>query len=414
MFRLLYTLFVRIYTLGIRIASLFDTKAKNWIDGRRGWKEKLAVKRKLFDSEQFVWFHCASLGEFEQGRPLIEAFREKYPSKKILLTFFSPSGYEIRKNYPGADVIGYLPQDTLQNARKWLDLFRPEAVFFIKYEYWFNYLYELSRRKIPVFMVSAIFREDQHFFRGYGGWFRKHLMNIRYFFVQNEESLKFLKSIGIENAEITGDTRFDRVYGIALLAKRFPEVEMFVKEEKIILAGSSWPEDEAILLDYYRNSDSSIKFIIAPHEVDDRHITNIRSAFEDSVAFSELKANTGTVSARVLIIDGIGYLSSLYQYATVAYIGGGFGAGIHNILEAATFGKPVVFGPKYSKFQEARDLITEGGAFPVNDSEELKNILDQLLNDPAKYETASAICRNYVERKRGATRIIMNRIEQII
>lgn len=400
-----YNIAIFTYYFLIKLASLFNPKAKLWIDGRKGIFDKMASQIKT--GEDIAWFHAASLGEFEQGRPVMEAFRKKYPAYKILLTFFSPSGFEIRKNYEGADYIFYLPMDTPRQAKRFIRHANPKMVVFIKYEFWFNYIRILHGKGIPVFIVSAIFRKEQHFFKGYGGWFRNMLRKFSYFFVQNQESYDLLRSIGISSVVISGDTRFDRVQEIAGNKKSFPLIEQFVAGYRVLLAGSSWPPDEDILRRIPDNPE--LKIIIAPHEIHEDHIAAIENKLGKEKTLRYSKANEGNIlQAKILIIDGMGFLSSLYQYCEVAYIGGGFGKAIHNILEAVTFGKPVIFGPAHEKFKEAVDLIKLGGAFAVNGEKEFIEIFDRLLQDHTFYRNASEICKGYVEENCGATKLIID------
>ncbi|MBI9036986.1 MAG: 3-deoxy-D-manno-octulosonic acid transferase [Bacteroidales bacterium] len=363
-----------------------------------------------------AWFHTASLGEFEQGRPLIEGFRKKYPNFKIFLTFFSPSGYEIRKNYSVADYIFYLPLDTPKNAKKFVEIVDPQIVFFVKYEFWYNFLRVLKSKGKTVFIVSGIFRKEQHFFKWYGSWFRKILKLITFFFVQNQESKELLNKIGIENVEISGDTRFDRVFEISQNKKSFPLIETFKHNSDIFLGGSTWPADEELIYSLINKKTENLKFIIAPHEVHKERIKLLKEKFlKDVLLFSDVLS--GQVekeeikNSKILIIDSIGILSHLYHYSKFAYIGGGFGVGIHNILEAVTFGKPVFFGPNYKKFQEANDLINLGVAFCVhNDSELIENVKAFSANIE-KYNKCSKSCSNYILDKKGATEIILKMTE---
>lgn len=407
-----YNLFIHLYSLLIRIAALFIPKAKLWVDGRKGLLEKLAGQ--IDKKDKIAWFHAASLGEFEQGRPVIESFRKRFPDYKILLTFFSPSGFEIRKSYEGADYVVYLPIDTKRNARKFISIVQPKLVVFIKYEFWFNYLKVLSENKIPVFFASVIFRKEQHFFKWYGSWSRKMLKKVSFFFVQNRESFDLLKSIGVNQAGISGDTRFDRVFSIAENAKKFPLLEKFAEGEKIFLAGSTWPKDEE-LIEKLSSEDPSLKIIIAPHEIHQERIDSIIHRFVNTKVLKYSEADENNISnGQVLIIDGMGFLSGLYQYSRFAYIGGGFGKGIHNILEAATFGKPVVFGPNYKRFAEAVDLVNRKGAFVANNGTELISIAEKLLNDPLAWESASSICKGYVINNKGATELILSKVSEFI
>jgi 3-deoxy-D-manno-octulosonic-acid transferase len=449
---ILYDLIIHLYGDAISVAALFSPKARKWVAGRKGifkelssqfavrsFQSAIGGQRSAAGDHQsaanmpqstveirlrtancelptLIWFHCASLGEFEQGRPVMEALRKEQPDWKILLTFFSPSGYEIRKNYEGADYIFYLPLDTPWNARKFIELVRPAVAVFVKYEYWFRYLDVLYKNQIPVYVISAIFRPDQHFFKWLGSWARKQLGKVSRFFVQDQASEELLRAKGIEQVTISGDTRFDRVAAVADKAKSFPLVEKFAAGWPIFLAGSTWPADEQLINGLIEAYGDRMKFIIAPHEV---HLGRIE-ALKSSGQSSKGKVQSGSVevfsalsvenaaSCQVLIVDGIGYLSHLYQYATIAYIGGGFGAGIHNILEAAAFGKPVIFGPKYEKFREAVDLIEAGGAFTIIDAEQLNNRTIELLEDKAFLKKSSEICLNYVRQKKGATTVIID------
>ena len=358
----IYNFFIHLYRLIIHFASLFNKKARLWVQGRKNIFENLRID--IGNQKNIVWFHAASLGEFEQGRPVLEGFKKKFPEYKILLTFFSPSGYEIRKNYKEADFVYYLPLDLNKYVDQFLSIVQPKFVFFIKYEFWFNYLKKLNILQIPVFIISANFRKNQHFFKWYGGWFRNNLRNIEWFFVQNQNSKQLLNSIGINNATVSGDTRFDRVVEIASNPQKFPLVEEFVRNNFILLAGSTWPEDEKMLTYLFSINIPNFKLIIAPHEIHEDHILQIEKIYSNHKTIRFSKADKAEIANyNILIIDGMGFLSSLYQYCMLAYIGGGFGKGIHNILEAVTFGKPVVFGPKYQKFMEAVEMVKKGGAF---------------------------------------------------
>jgi 3-deoxy-D-manno-octulosonic-acid transferase len=406
---LLYTISIYLYTLLIRLAALFNPKAKKWIGGRRHQFEKLASAIKPEDKT--IWVHSASLGEFEQGRPVIEALKERYPGHQILLTFFSPSGYEVRKNYDKADHVFYLPADTPADVKRFLTIVKPVIVVFIKYEYWFNYIRLLHRKGIPMIVISAIFRPGQRFFRWWGKWQLNMLRLITHFFVQNESSAQLLKSNGIGQVTVSGDTRFDRVFQIARQQKPFPLIEQFCDGNHVLVAGSTWPPDEEIIISYLHKQPEKIKVIIAPHEVAPSRIESLLNKIPGkALRFSEATAENIS-SVNVLVVDSIGILSRLYRYADVAYIGGGFGVGIHNILEAATFGKPVIFGPNYKKFQEAVELIKAGGAFSISSAEEFNAITDKLLSDDSFRQTSSGISKNYVENKKGAASVIIKYIE---
>ncbi|MCX2475690.1 3-deoxy-D-manno-octulosonic acid transferase [Pedobacter sp. MC2016-05] len=402
---LLYRLGIRVYQVIILIFSLFNSKAKLFIKGRKNLFNE--IKQQVDAGEKHVWFHFASLGEFEQGRPVLEKLLALFPAKKIVVTFFSPSGYEIRKNYPLADVF-YLPIDTAQNSKRFLELINPEMVIFTKYEFWYFYFEELRNRNIPLYVISGIFRPNQVFFKWYGGFYRQILKAVSYFFVQNEESKRLLISIGLVNAVVSGDTRFDRVYENAKSPKKLTEVEAFIGSSPTLICGSTWLEDEKLLSALPENY-PDWKFIIAPHEIHESHIESIEKQFPlGSVRFSVLNSNNRrpTAEYQTLIVDNIGMLSSLYHYGKLAYIGGGFGAGIHNTLEAAAFGLPVIFGPKYDKFQEAKDLIVLGAAKSISSGEELLTAFELF----AANETASIAAKKYVDDQKGATEIIIQHI----
>jgi|WetSurMetagenome_2_1015567.scaffolds.fasta_scaffold20861_3 3-deoxy-D-manno-octulosonic-acid transferase len=409
---ILYNFFIRLYGIAIRAASLFSPKARDWVTGRKDIFRKLdaAFAAEPARAGKTAWFHCASLGEFEQGRPVIEQFRAQYPNSRILLTFFSPSGYEIRKDYPGADFVCYLPLDTPSNVSRFLGIAKPALAFFIKYEYWYNYLEELDRRNIPVFMLSAIFRKNQHFFKPWGGWFRERLRRITWFFVQNGESGELLSGIGIKQFTVTGDTRFDRVSAISAEAGSFPEIEKFAGGSKVFVAGSTWPADESIILPLIRARKIPMKFIIAPHEVDQARIEKLVASIKHPVVrLSELNMKNAA-RARVIVIDSMGILSKMYRFADLAYIGGGFGAGIHNILEAAVYGKPVIFGPNYKRFTEAVDLVGLGGATPVKNGKELKKTVEKYFTDNVHITHAGETSALFVESNKGATRRILDAV----
>ena len=406
---LLYNLGILFYGFLIRVAALFNEKAKLFVAGRKNWKKKLGSA--IDKNASYIWVHCASLGEFEQGRPVLEEIKKQFPKYKIVLTFFSPSGYEIRKNYEGADIVAYLPMDTKNNAQEFIRLVSPQKVFFVKYEFWYNYITELKRQQIPLYIISAIFRENQQFFKStpWGKWYRKMLHSFEHIFIQNETSAQLLKQADINHYTISGDTRFDRVAEIARGAKKFEIVEKFKGKNVTMIAGSTWKPDEELLAAFINNS-SDAKFIIAPHEVTPANINRIQELLKKpAICFS--KADISDINSYdVLIIDSIGILSSLYQYGNIAYIGGGFGVGIHNILEAATFKLPVLFGPNYLKFKEAVDLVNEKGAFPINNFTELKATLNRLINDKTSLQNASEICKNYIEKNVGSTKLIMNKV----
>lgn len=365
------------------------------------------IKQKILPGDKYIWVHCASLGEFEQGRPVLEALKREMPEVKIMLTFFSPSGYEIRKNFNAADIVCYLPSDTKANAGKILGIVKPVLVIFVKYEYWHNYLSEVSEKGIPLLLISAIFREDQIFFRWYGGFFRKILNRFSHIFVQDKHSAELLGSIGIQNITIAGDTRFDRVMEIAGSAKSIPQIESFRGDEKLLLAGSSWKPDEEIIARYINEYPQKMKWIFAPHETDRDNIERLLKLFRvKCIKFSEYK-DAGN-DARVMIIDNVGMLSSAYRYAHIAAVGGGFGRGIHNVLEPACHGIPVLFGPNYGKFREAVDLIALGGARSFSNYDEFKSSFEDLADDEDLYKKAAHSAGRYVRENAGATRKIID------
>ena len=404
--RLIYDLGIRFYYLLILTVSLVNPKARHWIRGRRGLLRTMAEK--VDPADRMIWFHCSSLGEFEQGRPVIEQIRREIPGKKILLTFFSPSGYEIRKNYSGADHVFYLPLDTRRNANRFLEIMNIEQAFFIKYEFWYHFLSGLHERKIPAYLVSGIFRKKQVFFQWYGSWFRKILLKFDHLFIQQESSLRLLEGIGIIKASVGGDTRFDRVYDIAQNISPDQRFLLFSGKSPLIIAGSTWPADEEILIRYINESGHDCKWIIVPHEIHEPGMVRLEGQIQGTTQRYTSLEDDKLSETMVIIIDTIGLLSSLYQYARVAYIGGGFGKGIHNTLEAATFGTPVIFGPRYQKFQEARDLVACQAAFPVSGYAELSSTLDRLLDDPAALKRSGDAAAAYVKSMLGASSRIID------
>ena len=382
-----YDLIMSLYAGIIRLVGLRYEKARLWSEGRRDLFSRM--REKIDPRERIIWLHVASLGDFEQGRPLIEALRESHPEYKILLTFFSPSGYEIRKNYAGADYIFYLPIDTRKQVRQLLDIDHPELVIFVKYEFWLNFLTELRRRRIRTFVVSAIFRRNSVFFRFYGGLWRKALKTFEVLFVQNEESKSLLAELGYPNTVVAGDTRFDRVAKIAREAKQVPMIERFKGDKSLFIAGSTWGPDEELLLPLM-NDNPELKFVIAPHEMDEGRIERLmRETRGGAVRYTQCDDKTSFEGKQLLILDTVGLLASVYGYASWGYIGGGFGVGIHNTLEAATFGLPIAFGPKYEKFKEARDLVAIGAARSITTYEELKAWFAPLRDDEKHLTEAS-------------------------
>jgi len=405
--KVLYNLGILIFNVLAHIIAPFNAKAKLWVEGRKNWEKKITDKIKAGD--RTMWIHCASLGEFEQGRPVIEAIKKELPELKIVLTFFSPSGYEIRKNYANADCICYLPADTPGNAEKFISMINPEFVIFVKYEFWNNYISVLYTKQIPIYLVSGIFRPSQPFFKWYGSFFRKILRRFEKIYVQDQVSQDLLKGIGLQNSEVAGDTRFDRVIQLTGTAREIPELEQFRGNEKMFLAGSSWKPDEEIISRYINRSPGKMKWVFAPHEIDKPHIERLEKLFTVRVSrFSEF--NDNSKDARVLIIDNIGMLSSAYKYAHIAAIGGGFGKGIHNILEPACWGIPVMFGPGYKKFKEAVDLINANGAMTFDTFDKFSVILDKWLSDELFYLKSAKTAGDYVNKNTGATDIMIKEI----
>jgi 3-deoxy-D-manno-octulosonic-acid transferase len=405
--KLLYNTGILIYTALIHLMAPFNTKASLWIKGRRGWQARLAAK--INASDRKIWIHCASLGEFEQGRPIIEEIKREHPEYKIVLTFFSPSGFEIRKNYSEADCVEYLPSDFPGNARKFIKLVKPEFVIFVKYEFWNNYITELQNNNIPLFLVSGIFRPGQHFFKWYGSFFRDILRRFAKIFVQDQQSLELLRGIGLKNVLLAGDTRFDRVRRISGTARDIPQIEQFRGGEKLFLAGSSWKKDEEIIAQYINRYPDRMKWVFAPHEPEKSNIDRLEKMLDVKVVrFSVFTPES--VDARVLIIDNIGMLSSAYKYARIAAIGGGFGKGIHNILEPACWSIPVIFGPNYSKFREAVELISQKGALSFDSFESFSAIMDSLVSDELFYNKAADTAGLYIDKNTGATATILKEI----
>lgn len=419
----LYLAGIKIYGLIIRILSLFNDKARKWAQGRRRLLQRIAGE--VDTSKPSIWFHFASLGEFEQGRSVLEAMRACRPDLIFVITFYSPSGYEIRKNTPLADHVYYLPEDTPGNARRFIQLIHPKLAIFTKYEYWPFFFRELATQNVPLYLISAIFRPNQVFFKGYGGFFRSTLRKVTHFFTQNEESQRLLAGLGINEVTVTGDTRFDRVVELPQTHRPIPEVEAIVDSHPILVAGSTWPADEELLVHVQRKF-PEWKIIIAPHEIHEEHLRAIEKLFPEAIRFSKLKAQISTegsidadknrydinhLKAQILLIDNIGMLSSLYAYGHIAYIGGGFGVGIHNTLEAATYGIPVIFGPNYHNFQEAKDLVARGAGFSIQNTDELITVFGQLTNEQTR-NAVGALAGQYVKQQAGATAAIMRYLSE--
>lgn len=404
---MIYNLVIYLYVSAVRLAALFNKKVSAMVKGE---KDAFSVLQRRMDPKaKYIWFHAASLGEFEQGRPLIEEIRKRYPEYKILQTFFSPSGYEVRKDYKGADVVCYLPLDTPAHARRFVEMAHPCMAFFVKYEFWKNYLTELERRRIPVYSVSSIFRPDQLFFRWYGGTYRRILKCFTHLFVQNQESVELLKRIGITNTTIVGDTRFDRVLEICRQARELPMVELFKGENLTMVAGSSWAPDEDIFIPYF-NEHPDMKLIIAPHVISETHIEEIIHKLRRPVVrYSQITEDKAR-QADCMIIDCFGLLSSIYRYGEIAYIGGGFGVGIHNTLEAAVYGIPVIFGPNNQKFMEAQGLKQVQGGFEIHSAADFNPLMDKFRTDYGFLDKSGKKAGNYVRNNAGALEKIMNEV----
>lgn len=405
----MYSLIIHLYAFFIELISPFHKKARLMRLGQ--WKTNGILREKIDRNAKYIWFHASSLGEFEQGRPLIEKIKAEHPEYKILLTFFSPSGYEVRKNYGGADVVCYLPFDTPYRVKKFLDLSKPVMAIFIKYEFWDNYLSELKRRNIPVYIVSAIFRKEQLFFKWYGGMYRKVLSYFTHIFVQDDASRELLSKYGVTNVSVFGDTRFDRVQDVYKNTKQVPMVDLFVNNNRsdnqlTMVAGSSWQQDEEVYLNYF-NEHPELKLIIAPHEIHKDHLMHIESMLKRPSIRLSVATEKDIKGKSCLIVDSFGLLSSIYRYGDLAYIGGGFGAGIHNVLEAAVYGIPVIFGPKYQKFKEARDLLQVGGAFSITDEKTFESKMEELSTYRDLLEAAGAAAGDFVKSNIGATNRII-------
>jgi len=405
--RSIYALLISIHACLIKSASFFSKKAKLWHNGRKNIF--LFLEEKCAGKENIIWFHCASLGEFEQGKPLMEKIKQE-KNVTLLLTFFSPSGFEVKKSDPVADIITYLPIDTEKNAKKFIQIVKPQKVFFIKYEFWYNYIHELSTANIPFYYISAIFREHQYFFKSYGSWFLKQLKKCSYFFVQDEKSLRLLHRHHILNATVSGDTRFDRVYEIAQQPYSLDFITSFKNDKKLLVAGSTWIQDEKLLYKLFQKISANYKLVIAPHIVERDRIEQIKKLFNlfSVVCLSE-KEGKNLSDYQILIIDTIGLLSKIYKYADISYVGGAFKTGLHNILEAAVFEKPIFFGPHYQNFNEAVALIQNGAAFPITQAAEMAQKIVHFETDPSSYQATCEICKTYIAQNLGATDTILNR-----
>lgn len=404
----MYQVAIYLYLCGVAVASIFSKKVKKMWKGERQTLDIL--KSKVNPNHQYIWFHAASLGEFEQGRPLIERIRTDYPEYKILLTFFSPSGYEVRKNYEHADIVCYLPIDTIRNARRFLRTVRPCMAFFIKYEFWYNYLHILKHRNVPVYSVSSIFRENQIFFRWYGKSYAGVLRCFTHFFVQNEKSKHLLHTIGIDTVDVVGDTRFDRVLQIKEKAQQLPIVEAFKADKKVFVVGSSWAPDEDIFIPFM-NECKDWKMIIAPHVISEEHLKRIEEKCKGKTVRYTATTPEEAAQAQCLLIDCFGLLSSVYHYGEVAYVGGGFGVGIHNVLEAVVWKMPVLFGPNHQRFQEAQELIKAKGGFEIADSSSFAHMMQQFMTQQENLRLSGEAAGSYVESKAGATQKILKQID---
>lgn len=405
----IYNLIVILAAQIVKLLALFSPKMKLFVAGRKNVFSIL--KEKIQVTDRTIWFHAASLGEYEQGLPVIEKIKKQYPEHKIIVTFFSPSGYEVRKNNTVADVTLYLPLDTFSNAKKFLSLTHPDFVFFIKYEYWPNYLHELKKRNIKTYLISGIFRDNQAFFKWYGGLYRKALKSFNFFFVQNENSKKLANSIGLNNVLVSGDTRFDRVLSILERDNTLDYIEQFKNNTTTIVIGSSWPKDEELLVRYINTASNKVKFIIAPHNIKLEQISTLKNQIQKNTILYSEKENKSLSEYQVFIIDTIGILTKIYSYADIAYVGGGFGnPGVHNILEPATFGIPIVIGPNYSHFIEATALVNKKGCMSISNFEELKTTLDELVFNTNQRKEQGAICKNFILENKGATDLILKNL----
>ena len=406
---LIYSIIVSIAGLLLQIIAFFVPKINLFVAGRKDVFP--TIKAKIKSDDKTIWFHAASLGEYEQGLPVIEKIKIKYPNHKIIVSFFSPSGYEVRKNNTVADATVYLPLDTVKNAKKFIQLTHPDLVFFIKYEFWPNYLNELKKQQIPTYLISGIFREKQAFFKWYGGFYRKALEAFTYFFVQNESSLKLLQRLGKNNAVVSGDTRFDRVATILEKDNSLDFIETFKNNTTTIVIGSSWPKDEELVLNFINSSTADCKYIIAPHNIKQEQIQQLKTNCVKKVVLFSEKEDKNLADYDVFIIDTIGILTKIYSYADIAYVGGGFGhPGVHNILEPATFGIPIVIGPNYSHFAEATDLVNLNGCISIQNKEELYTNLSKLISDKTTRIEKGSLCADFVQKNKGAVDCIMKKI----
>ncbi len=414
----LYNLGIHVFQVGLKLASLINPKARLWVDGRKNWKENFELKVSDLQLKHAIWVHCASLGEFEQGRPVIEKIKNQYPNQKIILTFFSPSGYEIQKNYPYADLVFYLPIDTSFNAKFFISILKPKTAIFVKYEFWLNYLFELKKQNIPTFLISTVIKKHQSFFKWYGTNFRKALKTYTKIYTQDDYSLTLLNKLNVNTGVKSGDTRFDRVLQICSSPKQINEIDTFSKNSFVIVAGSSWQKDEDYLIEAYlqlKSKHPQLKLIIAPHEIDKKNIDRLSNLLtKNKLNFHLFSDNLSSYTNSILVINAIGFLSSVYQYGTVAFIGGGFTNGIHNILEPTVYGLPVLFGPNYHKFNEAFEVIGLKAGFVIHDAKELSQQLSVLIENKKVLHESSTFAKNYVLKNSGATNKIINGLKEYL
>jgi len=410
--RLLYNILINIAWLGLKVVALFNAKIKLFVQGRM--QSFSILERRLTFVDRTIWMHVASLGEFEQGLPILERLRTQHPEHKLVLSFFSPSGYEVKKNTTVADVVVYLPMDSNSKAKHFLELVNPELAIFVKYEVWPNYLHHLQKKNIPTLLISAIFSERQIYFKPFGGFMRKSLGKFNHYFVQDENSKKLLESIEIKNSTISGDTRLDRVSEILKQNNQLDFMDRFKNNQLCLVAGSTWPEDEQILINHINNTNEKVKVVIAPHEIKSAHIAKITSALDKkTLCYSDL-GNQNLKEFEVLIIDTIGLLTKIYSYANIAYVGGGFATGLHNTMEPAVFGIPIIIGPQFGGFKEAEDLVKAGGIIPISSQDSFDNLMKDLLSKPASINNIGDINAKYIEANIGASDLIMNHISNII
>lgn len=410
--RFIYHILINIVWFGLHVVALFNAKIKLFVRGR---KQTFSIlEDKLNPMEKTIWMHVASLGEFEQGLPILERLRAQYPNHKLVLSFFSPSGYEVKKNTTAADVVVYLPMDSLSNAKRFLKLVHPELAIFVKYEVWPNYLHQLKKSNTPTILISAIFSKRQIYFKPYGGFMRKSLQKFDTYFVQDDDSKKLLDSIGITKVQVGGDTRLDRVSEILERNNRLDFMDRFKNNQLCLVAGSTWPEDESILIDYINRTEERLKFVIAPHQIKPAHVAKITAALQKpSICYSAL-GDQNLKEVDVLIIDTIGLLTKIYSYANIAYVGGGFATGLHNTMEPAVFGVPIIIGPQFEGFKEAEDLVREGGIVPVSSKDSFSNLMNDLLTHPTTLQNKGKINSDYINSNKGASDLIMKYISKVL